>query len=147
MRKRRFSKVGFDSKMIIDVIGASLIVQKAPALIDMVFPLDNSIRTIAGVGVGYLAGSMLKRPALANASIALGAVEFVTPFVDSLLGGGGAPLNLPGTQAVMPATKNMPMVEIQPGAERLEKYFNLNDYTSNPGNRLPYTTYRTDYTY
>lgn len=138
-RKRRLSKVGFNSKLIIDVIGASLIVQKAPLLIDMVFPLDASIRAIAGVGVGYLTGSMLKRPDLANASIALGVVDFVSPFVDDLLGGGSP-------KVVAPAGGTMPVQAVK-SANVLEQYITLNDYISNPGQRQNYLDYQNSYGY
>jgi len=139
-RKRRLSKVGFNSKLIIDVIGASLIVQKAPLLIDMVFPLDASIRALAGVGVGYLTGSMLKRPDLANASIALGVVDFVSPFVDDLLGGSGTKVVTP------PAGGTMPVQAIK-SVNTLEKYITLNDYISNPGQRQNYFDYQNSYGY
>ena len=71
MKRRRFTKVGFNTKLIIDVVAASLIVQQAPHFIQSIIPMDETIGTVAGVGAGYLVGSMLKRPDLANASIAL----------------------------------------------------------------------------
>lgn len=141
-RRVRMSKVKFDSKAIIDVIGASLIVQQAPKLIDQVIQLDPMLRTVAGVGVGYLTGSMLKRPGIANASIALGAVEFVAPFVENLFG--GSPQLAP--------TKPTPMIAppVNGGAadiESLGRYFSLNDYVSNPSTRMSYDAYRNNYSY
>lgn len=139
-RKRRLSKVGFNSKLIIDVIGASLIVQKAPLLIDMIFPLDASIRALAGVGVGYLAGSMFKRPDLANASIALGVVDFVSPFVDDLLGSGSAAPIMPPAGGTMPVKSALVN-------KSLEKYITLNDYINDPSQRQNYFDYSSAYGY
>lgn len=144
MRKRKFSKVSFNKNLIIDVIGASLIVQKAPLLIDMIMPLDPTIKAVAGVGVGYLAGSMLKRPDLANASIALGVVDFVSPFVDSLLGGGAPIVTAPSSSVLQPVKTGGALPA--PG-EALGDYFNLNDYITNPSNRLSYNSYVDNYNY
>jgi len=146
MRKRKFSKVSFNKNLIIDVIGASLIVQKAPLLIDMIMPLDPTIKAVAGVGVGYLAGSMLKRPDLANASIALGVVDFVSPFVDSLLGGGSPVVTAPSSSVLQPVKTGGAMPSVVPG-DTLGDYFNLNDYITNPSNRLSYNSYAENYSY
>ena len=144
MRKRKFSKVSFNKNLIIDVIGASLIVQKAPLLIDMIMPLDPTIKAAAGVGVGYFAGSMLKRPDLANASIALGVVDFVSPFVDSLLGGGSPVTTVPSSSVLQPV-KTGGALPVE--SERLSDYFHLNDYITNPSNRLSYNSYVDNYNY
>lgn len=147
MRKRRLSKVSFNKNLIIDVIGASLIVQKAPLLIDMILPLDPTIRAVAGVGAGYLAGSLLKRPDLANASIALGVVDFVSPFVDDLLGGGGGSPVIPSSSVLQPVKEpSMTGAPIaQDGAPGLASYFRLNDYVVNPSGRLTYDSYKNSY--
>lgn len=138
--KKRFSKVGFNKNLIIDVIGAALIVQKAPLLVDMIMPLDPSIRALAGVGVGYAAGSLLKRPGLANASIGLGVVDFISPFVDDLIGGGGSQ---PVIKPSSPVVKSVPMTT----NKALESYFSLNDYVVNPSERLNYADYSQSYSY
>jgi hypothetical protein len=140
--KRRFSKVGFNKTVIIDTIGAALIVQQAPKLVDMLIPLDPSIRALAGVGVGYAAGSLLKRPGLANASIGLGVVDFISPMVDDLFGGGTPTQVKPPSSSVM--------VPVKGGAvsnPALESYFSLNDYLNNPGDRLNYSDYSNSYSY
>ena len=108
MRYIRSKKGGFDSKLIFNVMIASLLVQKAPLLIDMIIPLDPSVRTLAGVGAGFAVSKLMKMPEVGNASIALGAIDFVAPFVDQLLGttsnqlpttGGTKPMiPLPGSQ-------------------------------------------------
>lgn len=144
MRKRRLNKVGFNSKLIVDVMLASVIVQKAPDLVNMIFPIDQSLRTVAGVGVGYLAGSMLKKPDLANAAIALGAVDFVTPFLDSLIGGGSAPIMPASSSVMVPVKEGAPMVTETAG---LENYFSLNGYINNPGTRQNYSDYAQNYDY
>lgn len=150
MRKRSL-KTKLNTKQIIDVIGASLLVQKSPMLIDMIMPLSPQVRALAGVGVGYMAGAFLKRPDMANASIALGVVDFVSPFVDQLFGGvgGGLPLNTSGgTVAIMPP-KGMPAVDPSSGieTERLGSYVTLNDYVANPSKRLSFNQYANSYGY
>jgi hypothetical protein len=136
MARKRFTKVGFNTKLIVDVVAASLIVQKAPGLINMIFPLDPSIATVAGVGAGYLVGSVMKRPDLANASIALGAVDFIAPLLDGILGSDSSSTkNLPGgTQAI---------TNVKAG--RMEDYISLNDYVADPSKRLGYLDYMNSY--
>lgn len=60
MRKRRLSKVSINTKLIIDVALASLIVQKAPGLIDSIVAIPESLKAVAGAGAGYLVGSFMK---------------------------------------------------------------------------------------
>jgi len=139
---KRFKKAGFNSKLIIDVMLASLIVQKAPALVDSIFPVDDSIKSVVGVGAGYLVGSLVKRPDLANASIALGVVDLVSPMIDGLFGGGATPL--PGGTVAIAPVKSAKEID---AAGRLSNYVTLNDYTNNPGSRLSYNYYSTQYGY
>jgi hypothetical protein len=135
--RKRFSKVSFNKNLIMDVIGASLIVQIAPGLIDKVFSLDPSIKALVGVGAGYLVGSMIKRPDLANASIGLGVVDFITPMVSGLLGG-GTPI-VPGTTA-----GTSPALPMRTDEVALEDVFRLNDYVSSPIMQVN-ATYRNSY--
>lgn len=135
--KRRFSKVGFNTKLIIDVMLASLIVQKAPGLLGQVIPLDDSLKTVAGVGVGYLAGSMLKKPDLANASIALGVIDFISPMVDGLLGTGSPVVPVPSSSVMVPAVQSADAVG-------LADVFRLRDYV--PSNVPQYNSaYKNSY--
>lgn len=145
MRKRRFTKVGFNTKLIIDVVAASLIVQQAPRLIQSIFPMDDTIGTVAGVGAGYLVGSMLKRPDLANASIALGAVQFVAPMVDDLLSGGtGAITQSPLGIAYKSQTYEGVTKKINPITSGVSDYLRLNDYISLGASQVN-ATYRDSY--
>lgn len=144
------NKVKFDSKMIVDVIGASLIVQQAPKLISQIVQLDPMLQTVAGVGVGYLAGSFLNRPDLSNASIALGAVQFVAPIVENLLGGGS--VSIPNSSSLVPGvpgdtSKMLPPMSPDGSAPGLAKYFSLNEYISNPSEQMNYDSYRNNYGY
>jgi len=125
--RKRFSKVSFNKNLIMDVIGASLIVQIAPGLINKVFPIGESLVNLAGAGAGYLVGSMIKRPDLANASIGLGVVGFIAPMVEDLIGGGSLPLT--------PSTGTTPGIVAIPGSAGsadLADVFRLNDYVSSP---------------
>jgi len=142
---KRFKKAGFNSKLIIDVMLASLIVQKAPALVDSIFPVDDSIKSVVGVGAGYLVGSLVKRPDLANASIALGVVDIVSPMIDGLFSGGVTPL--PGGTAPAVITPGVNPVKAIDANGRLSNYVTLNDYTNNPSSRLSYNYYSTQYGY
>ena len=87
---------------------------------------------------------MLKRPDLANASIALGVVDFVSPFVDSLLGGGSPVTTVPSSSVLQPV-KTGGALPVE--SERLSDYFHLNDYITNPSNRLSYNSYVDNYNY
>lgn len=103
MARRRFKKAGFNQKLIMDVGLAGLAVRVIPILLNKFVPLDPTIYTVAGAGGGYLVGSMLKKPDLANASIALGLVEFIAPMVENIVGGigGTKPVSLPTSQIGM----------------------------------------------
>jgi hypothetical protein len=143
---KRFKKAGFNTKLIIDVMIASVIVQKAPALVDSLFPVDDSIKSVVGAGAGYLAGSLFKRPDMANASIALGVVELVSPMLDGVLGVGTTSMPLPGgTIPALPGGAGASDPDVR--SEALQNYITLNDYTNNPGARLNYSFYNTKYGY
>jgi len=128
--RKRFSKVSFNKNLIMDVIGASLIVQIAPGLINKVFPIGESLVNLAGAGAGYLVGSLVKRPDLANASIGLGVVGFITPMVEDLVNGGGSvPLVPAGSNnGTMPGV----MINQDPVRADLADVFRLNDYIASP---------------
>ena len=130
MRRPRMSKVGFNTQLIIDVIGAKIIVEQLPRLLAGIIPLDPMLQTVAGVGGGYVAGSMLKRPNLANASIAIGALEFITPMIDNLLGTGIPPQG--GTVAALPPIKPGKRPNIEPVYKMpvVDDFLRLNDYVS-----------------
>ena len=142
--RRRTKKVNFDFKVITDVIFASLLVQKAPGLIDMIVPIPDSIKAVAGIGAGYLVGTMLKKPMLANASIALGAVDFISPFIDNLIGGGSTEIN---TSMIKAPNPGISPVEIGSGAPDLDlaDYIRLNGYVSNPSKRQSFDQYSNSY--
>jgi len=137
--RKRFNKVSFNKNLILDVIGASLIVQIAPGLIDKVVTLDPSIKALAGVGAGYLVGSMIKRPDLANASIGLGVVGFVSPMVSGLFGDGVSMLPA-GSSNMVPVIPG----DDTAGAVRVEDFLSLNDYVSQPMAQVN-STYRSSY--
>ena len=146
MRRRRSSKVTFNTKLMVDVIGASLIVQQAPKLLGTLVGADPTMQTVAGVGAGYLTGYLLKRPDLANAAIALGAVQFISPFVDDLVGGGSTQMIPAGTQTAMVPPTKTGMVQVKnptykTAAVDIADFITLNDYVSNPSVRLPFSEY------
>lgn len=130
-RKRRFQKVGINQALILDAGIASLIVQLAPDLINQLFfsssPLTGQAGKLAGVGAAYLYGMLANNPNVANIGIALGAVDFVKPIIQSLLPSSGI-------------SDYGSLQESEPG-----KYFTLNDYTNDPTKRLTHMQYANSY--
>jgi len=139
--RRRTRKFAVDTKLIVDVISASLIVQKAPALINQFLPLDPAIAKIAGVGAGWLTGNLLKRPNISNSSLALGVVDLLTPMFDNLLGGGGGAALIP----VAPGNVQTDSKFIKAPMANVSDYLHLNDYVRNPSRRESYEAYKDSY--
>jgi len=135
-KSRKLFGAKLDSKTMIDVVGASLIVQKVPELLQTWFGLDTTISKVGAVGVGYVVGSMFGRPGISNASIALAAVDLIIPALDGILPGGTSPVvNLP-----VPPTKKLPVGMVTKEVTMAD-YLTLNDYTNNPGLRQAFDTY------
>jgi hypothetical protein len=131
-RKRRMSKVAFNQGLVVNVAIASLLVQKGPELLNRFLfssnPLTGYTATAAGVGAAWLVGSLMKKSDIANAGIALGAVEFVSPLIDDIVGGvtgGAAPKMVPSSNGFTSAG-----VKSIPGG--VADYFGLNDYSEMP---------------
>ena len=143
MRRRKIT-AGLNTKLIMDVVFASLIVQKAPAFINRFIPLDPNISKFAGVGAGYITGYLMKRPAISNASLSLGITDFVSPIIDSfistpmpgLVSSGTVPLISPAEYELPSKFRGKPMIS---------DFVNLNDYVSTPGMDQPYTDYDSIY--
>jgi hypothetical protein len=87
-------------------------------------PLTGQAATLAGVGSAYLYGMLMNNSNVSNIGIALGAVDFVKPFINSALG-----LSDYGS-----------LQEGMPG-----KYFTLDDYTNDPSKRLTKVQYSDSY--
>lgn len=143
---KRSRKVSFDTKLILNVAGAALIVNNVPKLLGSILPLDGVIQKVAGVGVAYVAGMVMKNPTLSNAAIAVGAVDLVQPMIDDLLGTGTP--NLP-SGAPLPIKKIQPsgMKTIQP-ASQMADYVSLNGlgaYVNAPGRANQFGSYRETY--
>lgn len=135
-RRRRTGAIGFDQKVVQDVGMAALAVRIIPMVLNNFFPLDPTLYTVAGAGGGYVAGNMMKNKTLANASIAIGLVEFVAPVIENLIGGfTSAPMEpLVGSPQKGVLIKGAPrFVEKKP--TRVSDYINLNDYVPAPSNR------------
>jgi len=142
MARRRFRKAGFNQKLIMDVGLAGLAVRVIPILLNKFVPLDPTIYTVAGAGGGYLVGSLLKKPDLANASIALGLVEFVAPMVENLIGGIGTSSNM--INASLPPIRRKANTLPVP-IVALDDYMRLNDYTNDPSVRMNSDMYKDSY--
>lgn len=141
--RRRTRRFNIDTKLIVDVISASLIVQKAPAIINQFFPLDPNIAKIAGVGAGFLTGNLLKRPNISNGSLALGVVDLLTPMFDNLLGMGGGGVLMPSVPGGKQIAKYT--AEKTVALNNVSDYLDLDDYVSNPSRREAYVQYKDSY--
>jgi hypothetical protein len=87
---------------------------------------------------------MLKKPDLANASIALGLVEFIAPMVENLIGGiGGATMLTPSISPSGLPVRN-PKSD-KKGVRDFSDYLSLNDYISDPSERQSVDDYRSSY--
>lgn len=140
-RKRKLTAVKLNTKLMVDIVGASLIVQQVPALLQKWFGLDSTVSKIGAVGVGYVVGSMFDRPDLSNASIALFATDMILPVIGGILPNDlQVPAMLPAGKIPMP----MPPAKQVP-AVSLDDYFRLNDYISTPGTSAPFQMYRDSY--
>lgn len=126
MARRRFQKVAINQSLILDAGIASLIVQLAPTLVNQYLfsssPLTGQASTLAGVGAAYLYGMLMKNSNVANIGIALGAVDFVKPFIQDLLSPSGVS-----------------------DYAQLNDYATLNEYTSDPTQRLSMFQYADSY--
>jgi hypothetical protein len=136
MARRRFKRAGFNTKLIMDVGLAAIGVDLIPSLLSKWFPLDPTLYEVAGAGGTWVLGSMLKKPDMANAAIALGVVKLVEPAILGIIGGGvgSSPMLSPVTTSkFMPAgiVKNVPAYKTQ----SVSDYLNLNDYVSYPSAR------------
>ena len=144
MPRRRTRKKAFNTKLIVDVAGASLIVEKMPSIIQSFVELDPTVSQFAGIGAGYIAGMLLKRPDLQNASIALGIVNLVSPMIDDLIGGGGIEklTMTPGTESSPKSLPPVPQKNIT-----TDDYVSLNDYVSENevGSKMAFPAYRDSY--
>lgn len=151
MARRSFNKVGLNTNLMIDVGIASLIVQKLPALVNRFLfsgnPVTGQTATLVGVAGAYLYGMFLKNNNVTNAGIALGAVEFVSPFIDQLLEGIVGDTT---AGAIMPPIMQ-PKIKKPSKIIALDEYFgmsdygSLNDYIYNPDQRQSYSVYKDSY--
>lgn len=131
-RTRRSGKSGlvrgFDTGVMIDVAGAGIATRIIPLFINNIYPLSGALYTLAGAGGGYLTGVLLKRPVLANASIALGIVNLVAPMIEGLIS--PEPVLLPaGGKPGLP-TPLPPIKKYAPVA--IDDFLTLNGYTNSP---------------
>lgn len=140
---RRMKKVRFNQKLVTDVVISSLIVQKVPDLLLNWLPFSEQVKPAVGGAAGYFVGMMFGRPDLANASIGLAVTDFVSPFIDDLMGGIGIVPQTPGMIPGQVPPSSAP-VGIAPSVS-VEDYINLNDYTNTPDYRQNYYNYQDSY--
>lgn len=151
MPVRRRKKVVVNTKQILDVMAAALIVQKAPDLINSFFPnlgLDPMMTKIAGAGAGYLTGVMLDRSDIANASLALAVVDLVSPMIDQVIGGvTGVPVENAGItmQPPLPPSNKYGALTQTDNYKGTGDFLSLNDYVDDPGVRMSVASYRDSY--
>jgi hypothetical protein len=154
MARKRFTGGKFNTSLMIDTLIASLLVQKAPEILNRFLfsgnPVTGQTATLLGVGAAYLYGMFMKNNNVSNIGIALGAVEFVTPFIDDILNqvtGSAAPVGIApvGYPTSLPNIKTIPTRVSDTGYFRINDYGTLSDYTENPENRQGYNVYKDSY--
>jgi hypothetical protein len=138
--KRRFQKAGFNTKLIMDVGLAGIATRILPMVVNKFLPLDPTLYAVVGAGGTYVVGSIMKKPDLANAGIALGLVEFVAPMIEDLIGGIGGVSPVPGI-----VKSPLGIAKIIERSPALSDYLNLNDYIATPGMRQGVEQYRSSY--
>ena len=144
MRRRRKITARINTKLLMDVIFASLIVQKAPALIAGFIPMDPMVTKIAGIGAGWITGQVANRPDISNLSLGLGLLDFVNPMIDQVIGAGTLPWeNLPSVNPVTSGTTKI--MGVPKKYQTVSDFINLNDYTRDPSSRQSYAVYQGSY--
>ena len=126
-RRRRAGTVGFDQKVVQDVGMAALAVRILPLVVSNFFPLDQTLYTAVGAGTGYLIGTFLKNKTMANASIALGLVEFIAPAVENIIGGYGGGME---QSTLIKKSSEYSLPPIKHKMQVISDYGRLNDYTN-----------------
>jgi len=139
-RKRRTRKVSFNSKTVLDIGLAGLATRLIPQVVNKFFPLDPTLYSVVGAGGTYITGLLTKKEILANAGIALGLVELVSPMVEDLIGGFVSP---PAMPVGMVTTKGAP-TPIKKSVVSVNDYGVLEDYTNSPAVQS-YNDYRNSY--
>lgn len=146
MAQKKIKRAGFNTKLIMDVGLAGIATRILPTIVNKFVPLDPTLYAVVGAGGTYVVGSMLKKPDLANAGIALGLVELVAPMVENLIGGITGTAMVPaGTTQQSTGVYGRPIVKTVTPAVSLDDYLSLNDYTSMPGVRQSVDQYRSSY--
>ncbi len=140
MAARRKMKA-INTKLMVDIIIASIVVQKAPALIAKIVPIQPTVTNIVGAGAGYVAGVIAKKPNISDASLALGVTGLLNPLLDNFIGAGNG-LMLPTAE---PSKGIMTKQNVKMNV--VEDYTKLNDYIENPSTRMTNAAYRDAYTY
>ena len=122
-RRRSRAKFKLNVPNIVDISMANIIVRVAPDLINRFVPIPAGMQSIVGTGAGFLAGNLLKKPLLQNAAISAGAVDFVVPMIEDILGSNtGVPITT-GTTKVM-GVNTAKTVNAMADFQRLEEYTN-----------------------
>ena len=133
--KRTRKKVQFNQNLVLDSIGALLIVLKIPELANRFLfasnPVTGLTATAVGVGANYLLAQMVGRPDMANVGIGAGAVAIVSPMIDELIGMGKPLTSLPmnNVPGVSPGAMLPNVTDV---SHSIEDFITLNDYINNP---------------
>jgi len=138
-RTRKAPKI--NTKLLVDIIVASIIVDKAPAFINQIMPVNPAISQFTGIGAGWLTGWMANRPDISNASIALGVTSFINPMVDQVTAGVTTGM-IPGGSGTIPIKRELP---IKKDRSVISDYISLNDYVKTPGTNEDYSVYSQSY--
>lgn len=142
MRRSR-KKLAFNQKLVIDTIGAGIMVGLAPTLLNRFLfssnPISGMTATAAGVAANWFLAQMLGRPDMANAGIGFGLVKFVEPVANDLLG-----LGKPIESLAVPPSKPVGAIAQDVQMYALDDYGRLNEYISQP-RQMNYQMYTDSY--
>lgn len=138
MRLRR-KKVAFNQKLVIDSIGAGIVVGLAPTLLNRFLfeenPISGMTATAAGVAANWFLAQMLGRPDMANVGIGIGLVQFIEPLVNELTGLGEPLQSLP--EPAMAGASQVANTD-------LSDYGRLDAYIGSPS-QMSYANYNDSY--
>lgn len=126
----RGKMVKLDKNTIVDVAIAEAVVRLGPDLINSFLPIPETAQPFLGVGAGFLLGSLLKKPLIANAAIAIGVVNFMeAPLADMIAGVTG------GTSGEITTGTKVN------AATPVSDFIRLSGYTNSPSVVQPWSAY------
>lgn len=125
------SLIKFNTKQIMEVALASIVVQQAPGLLNKYLfktnPLTGITLKAAGVGVAIVAGKIFKKESMGNIAVALAGADLANEALETIIGTPTPGAEYIGGAYIEPVTKKAPITTVD-----LSGYGYLNDYIGAP---------------